>query len=345
MKLGSEIRADIEQHATDEAEHEEQENVETTTNPEGDRSVGMRTNEAEKNTKSAVKIQEARADASYEAVGEGVAQEEGHVEDEHMEDNEHDVIVGDLGREASADEDNLSEEAGDEMLEEMEDEEFDEEEPDEEGEFDLPPHYRRSNYSASRGGQHLESGNDGDDDDGVILIEDDDDDGEMEHSQSPADLSTDEAHGEDRKHSVAVVVDDDVETSATKTRERVQGESIRRMELRLEVAAEQSGSTSNMDSSASQAFVADHTGEGDTRCSDSEIEQTLTFFILKVSTSGRFMKLGSEIRADIEQHATDEAEHEEQENVETTTNPEGDRSVGMRTNEAEKNTKSAVKIQ
>ncbi|EJW86401.1 viral A-type inclusion protein repeat containing protein, partial [Wuchereria bancrofti] len=34
----------------------------------------------------------------------------------------------------------------------------------------------------------------------------------------------------------------------------------------------------------------------------------------QVSTSGRFMKLGSEIRADIEQHATDEAEHEEQEN-------------------------------
>ncbi|KAK6104821.1 hypothetical protein QQG55_17780 [Brugia pahangi] len=269
MKSGSEIRVDIEQHATDEAEHEEQENVETTTNPEGDRSDGMRTNETEKNTKSAVKIQEARADASYEAVGEGVAQEEGHVEDEHMEENEHDVIVGDLGREASADEDNLSEEAGDEMLEEMEDEEFDEEEPDEEGEFDLPPHYRRSNYSASRGGQHLESGNDGDDDDGVILIEDDDDDGgEMEHSQSPADLSTDEAHGGDHKHSVAIVVDDDVETSSTKTRERAQGESIRRLELRLEAAAEQSGSTSNMDSSASQAFVVDHTDEGDTRCSE-----------------------------------------------------------------------------
>ncbi|VIO94909.1 Viral A-type inclusion protein repeat containing protein [Brugia malayi] len=155
------------------------------------------------------------------------------------------------------------------MLEEMEDEEFDEEEPDEEGEFDLPPHYRRSNYSASRGGQHLESGNDGDDDDGVILIEDDDDDGgEMEHSQSPADLSTDEAHGGDHKHSVAIVVDDDVETSSTKTRERAQGESIRRLELRLEAAAEQSGSTSNMDLSASQAFVVDHTDEGDTRCSE-----------------------------------------------------------------------------
>lgn len=34
------------------------------------------------------------------------------------------------------------------MLEEMEDEEFDEEEPDEEGEFELPPHYRRPDYAA-----------------------------------------------------------------------------------------------------------------------------------------------------------------------------------------------------
>lgn len=52
------------------------------------------------------------AEVTYETVGEGVAQEEGHDEDEQIEDNEHDVIVGeDLRREASADEDNLSEEA------------------------------------------------------------------------------------------------------------------------------------------------------------------------------------------------------------------------------------------
>lgn len=36
------------------------------------------------------------------------------------------------------------------MLEEMEDEEFDEDEPDEEGEFELPPHYRRSDYRIAR---------------------------------------------------------------------------------------------------------------------------------------------------------------------------------------------------
>lgn len=57
-------------------------------------------------------MQEISADISYETVGEGVAQE-CHDEDEQIEDNEHDIIVGeeDLGREASADEDNLSEEA------------------------------------------------------------------------------------------------------------------------------------------------------------------------------------------------------------------------------------------
>ncbi|KAM3718204.1 Nucleoprotein TPR [Dirofilaria immitis] len=265
MKSGSESRVDIEQHATDEAEHEQQENVETTTNPEGDSSDSMRRIETGKSTKSAVEVQEVSADVSYEAVGEGVAQE-GHDEDEQIEDNDHDVIVGeDLGREVSADEDNLSEEAGDEMLEEMEDEEFDEEEPDEEGELELPLHYRRPSYRTARSGPRLE--NDGDEDDGVILIEDDDD-GEMEHSRSPADLSMDEAHGEDHKRSV--IVDDDVETSTAEARELqdVQGESTRRIELRSEAASEHSGTTSHMDSSTSQTFVADLTGGAETSRSE-----------------------------------------------------------------------------
>lgn len=56
-------------------------------------------------------LQEMSADVSYEMVGEGIAQEEGRDEDEQIEDNEHNVIIGeDLRREASADEDNLSEE-------------------------------------------------------------------------------------------------------------------------------------------------------------------------------------------------------------------------------------------
>lgn len=56
-------------------------------------------------------LQEVSADVSYEIVGEGVAQEEGHDDDEQIEDNEHNVIVSeDLRREVSADEDNLSEE-------------------------------------------------------------------------------------------------------------------------------------------------------------------------------------------------------------------------------------------
>ncbi|MCP9263944.1 Viral A-type inclusion protein repeat containing protein [Dirofilaria immitis] len=268
MKSGSESRVDIEQHATDEAEHEQQENGwfrDTTTNPEGDSSDSMRRIETGKSTKSAVEVQEVSADVSYEAVGEGVAQE-GHDEDEQIEDNDHDVIVGeDLGREVSADEDNLSEEAGDEMLEEMEDEEFDEEEPDEEGELELPLHYRRPSYRTARSGPRLE--NDGDEDDGVILIEDDDD-GEMEHSRSPADLSMDEAHGEDHKRSV--IVDDDVETSTAEARELqdVQGESTRRIELRSEAASEHSGTTSHMDSSTSQTFVADLTGGAETSRSE-----------------------------------------------------------------------------
>lgn len=61
-----------------------------------------------------------------------------------------------------------------------------------------------------------ESVNDDDDDneedDGVILI---DDDGEMERLHSSADLSMDEAHGEDGKHAVVV---DDVETSTAEVR-------------------------------------------------------------------------------------------------------------------------------
>ncbi|KAL3995620.1 hypothetical protein ACH3XW_26595 [Acanthocheilonema viteae] len=260
---GIESRVDIEQHGTDEAEHEQQESVETTTSPEGDRSDGMKTNEAEKNTKSAIEVEEVSADISYEMVGEGVAQEEKHDEDEQIEDNDQNIVMGeDIRREASADEDNLSDEEGDEMLEEMEDEEFDEEEPDEEGEFELPPHYRRSDYCAAR-----ESGNNGDEDDGVILI-DDDDDGEVEHSRSPADLSTDEAHGEDRKRSI--IVDGDVETSTAEARERqnIQGESTRRMELRLEAAAGQSGAILHMDSSTSQVFSADHMDESDTSRSE-----------------------------------------------------------------------------
>uniref|UniRef100_A0A915Q1E2 Nucleoprotein TPR/MLP1 domain-containing protein n=1 Tax=Setaria digitata TaxID=48799 RepID=A0A915Q1E2_9BILA len=276
MKSGSEVQVDIEQNATDEAEHEQQESVQTTTNPEGDRSGSARAGDAGKDSKSAVEVQEVSADISYEAVGEGIAHEEGHDEDEQIEDNEHDVIVGeeDLGREASADEDNLSEEAGDEMLEEMEDEEFDEEEPDEEGEFELPPHYRRPSYRSSRAGPHLESGNDGDEDDGVILIEDDDD-GEMERSHSPADLSTDEAHGEDRKRPI---VDDDVETSTAEARElqNIQDESVQRMELRSEAAAEQSSSAnSHMDSPISQVFVADQIGEGDTSRSENGNSEAL----------------------------------------------------------------------
>ncbi|EJD73977.1 viral A-type inclusion protein repeat containing protein [Loa loa] len=298
IKSGSESRIDIEQHATDEAEHEQQESVETTTNPEGDRSDVMRTNEAEKNTKSASEVQEASADVSYETVGEGLAQEEGHAE-EQMEDNGHDVIVGeDIGREASADEDNLSEEAGDEMLEEMEDEEFDEEEPDEEGDFDLPPNYRRSDYRSSRARQHLESVNDGDEDDGVILIEDEDD-GEMEHSHSPADLSMDEAHGEDRKRSV--VVDDDLETSTAEARERqnVQGETIRRMELSLKTAAEQSSATSHMDSSTSQGFVADRTGEGDASRSEHYSSEALYVPVAELDLQPHSLNTASQEGGDV----------------------------------------------
>ncbi|VDK82968.1 unnamed protein product [Onchocerca ochengi] len=297
MKSGSESRVDVEQHATDEAEHEQQESVETTTNPEGGPSDGMRINEAEKSTKSAV--EEISADISYETVGEGVAQE-CHDEDEQIEDNEHDIIVGeeDLGREASADEDNLSEEAGDEMLEEMEDEEFDEEEPDEEGEFELPLHYRRPAYHTARGGPHLESGNDGDEDDGVILIEDDDD-GEMEQSRSPADLSTDEAHGEDHKR--PIVVDDDVETSTAEAREmqNIQDESIRRMELRLEAAAEHSGATSHMDSSMLQTFVGGLTGEGETSRSEHGNSEALYVPSAELDSQSHSLDIASQEGGDV----------------------------------------------
>lgn len=46
------------------------------------------------------------------------------------------------------------------------------------------------------------------------------------------------------------------------------GVSIRRMELRLEATAEQSGAVLHMDSSTSQAFSADHMGESDTSRSE-----------------------------------------------------------------------------
>uniref|UniRef100_A0A183D631 EFTUD2 domain-containing protein n=1 Tax=Gongylonema pulchrum TaxID=637853 RepID=A0A183D631_9BILA len=118
-------------------------------------------------------------------------------------------------REASADEDNLSDEAGDEMLEEeMEDERSDAEEIDEEGEFDLPPPYRRPTFHPQRARPHLEPANDeSDDDDGVILIEDA---GEMEHSHSSAYLSIDEAQGDDRRHP-------DMETGAAEAGDLRQG--------------------------------------------------------------------------------------------------------------------------
>lgn len=45
----------------------------------------------------------------------------------------------------------------------------------------------------------------------------------MEHSRSPADLSTDEAHGEVHKRSI--MVDDDVETSTAEARERQNSQS------------------------------------------------------------------------------------------------------------------------
>ncbi|VDK82623.1 unnamed protein product [Litomosoides sigmodontis] len=260
MKSGGESLVDVDQHAADEADHEQQESVQTTTNPEGDRSDGMKS-ETGKNTKSAIEFQKVNADASYEIVGEGVVQEEGRDDGEQIEDNEHNIIVGeDLRREVSADEDNLSEEEGDEMLEEMEDEEFDEEEPDDEGDFELPPNYRRPDCHAAR-----ESGNNGDEDDGVILIDDDDDDDgdEVDHSRSPADLSTDEAHGEDCKRSI--VVDDDVERSIAEARQR---QNIQGIELKLDASAEHPGSVLHMDSSAARAFSADHMGKSDTSHSE-----------------------------------------------------------------------------
>lgn len=56
-------------------------------------------------------MEEVRADVSYDAVGDGLMQEEPGA-DEHIEDNVHDAMIGeDIEREASADEDNLSEEA------------------------------------------------------------------------------------------------------------------------------------------------------------------------------------------------------------------------------------------
>ncbi|VDN20517.1 unnamed protein product [Gongylonema pulchrum] len=253
MRSGDETGSSGDSRAVDEAEHEQQENVETTmaTSLEGGSAVTGNVKKVSRSMFAIVGVQEPGAEISNEPVEEQAEKRRRDEEEEEQEEHEHAVLVDEEDsavREASADEDNLSDEAvrrrteesrvnfqGDEMLEEeMEDERSDAEEIDEEGEFDLPPPYRRPTFHPQRARPHLEPANDeSDDDDGVILIEDA---GEMEHSHSSAYLSIDEAQGDDRRHP-------DMEAGAAEAGDPRQGEQSVRSEAFIQRTGDATDST------------------------------------------------------------------------------------------------------
>ncbi|VDN03913.1 unnamed protein product [Thelazia callipaeda] len=242
MKLITKSQVDIEQHTVDVTGHEQQENVETTTSTEGDDSNSTRASSPRKTAISSVEIEELDLEVRNDIIQEEMHQ--GHDEEVLIENSgSNAVLTEEVKHDASADEDDLSEEAGDEMSEEeLDEEEFDDEEPDEEEEFELRQSYGTL-YAGTQRRDQLRSGNEDDDDDDVILITDDD---EITHSHFSVDLSMDEAHGDGSESGTAA--DDDIEICTAETREPEN----------FTAPAQQVDTISRMDLSSSDVYVTAH---------------------------------------------------------------------------------------